>query len=95
MDYRRSPRTHITDDQTGNSGRMGDFLEQRVSLLTRRKVTTGGGGSCGRFCLQDGKSITGKKNYVWTCNTGTKEHVINDSNAVAIMRITDLEDLRQ
>jgi len=41
--------------------------------------------------VQDGKSITGKKNYVWTCNTGTKEHVINDSNAVAIMRITDLK----
>jgi hypothetical protein len=41
--------------------------------------------------VQDGKPFTGKKNYVWTCNTGTKEHVINDSNAVAIMRITDLK----
>jgi hypothetical protein len=39
--------------------------------------------------VQDGKSITGKKNYMWTGNTGTKEHVINDSNAVAIMRITE------
>jgi quercetin dioxygenase-like cupin family protein len=41
--------------------------------------------------VQDGKTITGKKNYAWTCNKGTKEHVINDSNAVAIMRITDLK----
>src|SRR4051812_38717726 len=41
--------------------------------------------------VQDGKSFTGKKNYVWTCNKGTKEHVINNSNAVAIMRITDLK----
>ena len=41
--------------------------------------------------VQDGKTITAKKNYVWTCNTGTKEHVVNDSNAVAIMRITDLK----
>ena len=31
--------------------------------------------------VQDGKTITAKKNYVWTCNTGTKEHVVNDSNA--------------
>jgi hypothetical protein len=41
--------------------------------------------------VQDGKSFTAKKNYVWTCNKGTKEHVINNSNAVAIMRITDLK----
>jgi len=41
--------------------------------------------------VQDGKTFTGKKNYVWTCNTGTKEHVVNDGNAVAIMRITDLK----
>ena len=41
--------------------------------------------------VQDGKTMTAKKNYVWTCNTGTKEHVVNDSNAVAIMRITDLK----
>jgi hypothetical protein len=41
--------------------------------------------------VQDGKAITAKKNYAWTCNTGTKEHVVNDSNAVAIMRITDLK----
>jgi len=40
---------------------------------------------------QDGKTLTGKKNYAWTCNKGTKEHVVNDSNAVAIMRITDLK----
>jgi hypothetical protein len=41
--------------------------------------------------VQDGKRFTGKKNYVWTCNMGTKEHVINESNAVGIMRITDLK----
>jgi len=41
--------------------------------------------------VQDGKSFTGKKNYAWTCNRGTKEHVVNDSNSVAIMRITDLK----
>jgi hypothetical protein len=41
--------------------------------------------------VQDGKTIMGKKNYVWTCNKGTKEHVANDGNTVAIMRITDLK----
>jgi hypothetical protein len=41
--------------------------------------------------VQDGKTFTAKKNYAWTCNTGTKEHAVNDSNAVAIMRITDLK----
>lgn len=41
--------------------------------------------------VQDGKTVTGKKNYAWTCNKGTKEHVVNASNAVAIMRITDLK----
>jgi hypothetical protein len=40
--------------------------------------------------VQDGKTFTAKKNYAWTCNKGTIEHVVNDSNAVAIMRITDL-----
>ena len=40
--------------------------------------------------VQDGKTITAKKNYVWTCNKGTKEHVINNGNVVAVMRITDL-----
>jgi hypothetical protein len=40
---------------------------------------------------QDGKSWTAKKNYVWTCNKDTKEQAYNDSNAVAIMRITDLK----
>jgi hypothetical protein len=40
---------------------------------------------------QDGKSWTAKKNYVWTCNKDTKEQAFNDSNAVAIMRITDLK----
>ena|SRR3954452_19525150 len=41
--------------------------------------------------VQDGKRLTGKKNYVWTCNKGTKEHVVNESSAVGIMRITDLK----
>jgi len=40
---------------------------------------------------QDGKSWTAKKNYVWTCDKGTKEQAYNESNAVAIMRITDLK----
>lgn len=40
---------------------------------------------------QEGKTFTAKKNYAWTCNTGTKEQVFNDANAVAIMRITDLK----
>jgi hypothetical protein len=41
--------------------------------------------------VQDGKSFTAKKNYVWTCNKGTKEQAINDGKVVAIMRITDLK----
>ena len=39
---------------------------------------------------QDGKIFTAKKNFVWTCNKATKEQAHNNSNAVAIMRITDL-----
>jgi hypothetical protein len=39
---------------------------------------------------QEGKTFTAKKNFVWTCNKGTKEQVSNKGNAVAIMRITDL-----
>jgi hypothetical protein len=39
---------------------------------------------------QNGKSFTAKKNHVWTCNKGTKEQAFNESQAVAIMRITDL-----
>jgi hypothetical protein len=41
--------------------------------------------------VQDGKTITAKKNFVWTCNKGTKEHVINNGRVAAIMRITDLK----
>jgi hypothetical protein len=41
--------------------------------------------------VQEGKTFTAKKNYAWTCNEGTKEHVVNDSNAVAVMRILDLK----
>jgi hypothetical protein len=40
--------------------------------------------------VQDGKTITGKKNFVWTCDKGTKEHVVNNGKVVAVMRITDL-----
>jgi hypothetical protein len=40
--------------------------------------------------VQDGKTFTAKKNYAWTCNKGTKEHVVNDGKAVAVMRILDL-----
>jgi hypothetical protein len=39
---------------------------------------------------QEGKLFTAKKNFVWTCNKNTKEQASNASNAVAIMRITDL-----
>src|SRR5229473_5383272 len=39
---------------------------------------------------QEGKTFTARKNFCWTCNTATKEQAYNDSNAVAIMRITDL-----
>ncbi len=41
--------------------------------------------------VQDGKTITAKKNYVWTCDKGTKEHVVNNGKVVGIMRITDLK----
>jgi len=41
--------------------------------------------------VQDGKTITAKKDYVWTCNKGTREHVINNGKVVGIMRITDLK----
>jgi len=41
--------------------------------------------------VQDGKTFTAKKNFVWTCNKGTREHVINNSRVAAIMRITDLK----
>ena len=39
---------------------------------------------------QDGKVFTAKKNFCWSCSKDTKEQAFNDSNAVAIMRITDL-----
>jgi hypothetical protein len=41
--------------------------------------------------VQDGKTFTAKKNFVWTCNKDTKEQVFNDGTVVAIMRITDLK----
>jgi hypothetical protein len=39
---------------------------------------------------QDGRTFTAKKNYVWTCNTGTMEGATNTGTTVAVMRITDL-----
>jgi hypothetical protein len=39
---------------------------------------------------QEGKTFTAKKNFCWTCNKDTKEQAFNDSNVVAVMRITDL-----
>ena len=41
--------------------------------------------------VQDGKTFTAKKDFVWTCNKDTIEHSANDGRAVAIMRITDLK----
>ena len=40
---------------------------------------------------QDGKTLTAKKDFVWTCNKDTKEQAFNDGRVVAIMRITDLK----
>lgn len=40
---------------------------------------------------QEGKTFTAKKNFVWTCNKGTKEQVFNDGKVVGVMRITDLK----
>ncbi len=41
--------------------------------------------------VQDGKTFTAKKNFVWTCNKDTIEHSANDGRVVAVMRITDLK----
>ena len=41
--------------------------------------------------VQEGKTFTAKKHFVWTCNKGTNEQVFNDGTVVAIMRITDLK----
>ena len=41
--------------------------------------------------VQDGKTFPAKKNFVWTCDKGTKEHVVNSGTVVGIMRITDLK----
>jgi hypothetical protein len=40
--------------------------------------------------MQDGKPFVAKTNFVWTCNTGTKEGATNSGSVVAVMRITDL-----
>ena len=41
--------------------------------------------------VQDGKTFTAKRDFVWTCNKDTKEHSANDGGVVAIMRVTDLK----
>jgi hypothetical protein len=41
--------------------------------------------------VQDGKTYTAKKNYVWTCAKGQTEQVINNGKVAAIMRVTDLK----
>ena len=41
--------------------------------------------------VQEEKTFTAKKNFVWTCNKDTKEQSFNDGNVIAIMRITDLK----
>jgi len=41
--------------------------------------------------VQDGKTFTAKKDFVWTCNKDAIEHSANDGRVVAIMRITDLK----
>jgi len=40
---------------------------------------------------QAGKTFTAKKNFVWTCDKGTKEQAFNDGKVVAMMRVTDLK----
>jgi ethanolamine utilization protein EutQ (cupin superfamily) len=40
--------------------------------------------------VQDGKTITAKKNHVWTGDKGTKEQAFNDGKVAGVMRITDL-----
>jgi predicted nucleic acid-binding protein len=41
--------------------------------------------------VQEDKTFTAKKHFVWTCNKDTKEQSFNDGTVVAIMRITDLK----
>jgi hypothetical protein len=40
---------------------------------------------------QEGKTFTARKNFVWTCNKGTREQVFNAGSVVATMRIIDLK----
>jgi hypothetical protein len=40
--------------------------------------------------MQEGKSFAAKKNFVYTCNTGTMEGATNSGSVVAVMRVTDL-----
>ena len=35
--------------------------------------------------VQDEKTFTAKKNYAWTCNKGTVEHVVNDSWVASLL----------
>ena len=36
---------------------------------------------------QDGKTFAAKKDYVWTCNTGTTEGVVNSGTTIGVMRV--------
>ena len=40
--------------------------------------------------VQDGKEMKAPKNFVYTCNTGTREDDFNEGNTVAVMRVYDL-----
>ena len=40
--------------------------------------------------VQDGKEMKAPKNFVYTCNTVTREHDFNEGNTVAVMRVYDL-----
>jgi hypothetical protein len=40
--------------------------------------------------IQDGKEMKAPKNFLYTCNTGTKEEDFNEGTVAAIMRVYDL-----
>ena len=39
--------------------------------------------------IQDGKTFTANKGFVWTCNTGTMEQSVNKGTTPAVMRVFD------
>ena len=40
--------------------------------------------------VQDGKEMKAPKNFVYTCNTGTREDDFNEGTTIAVMRVYDL-----